>query len=708
MNEPSLLDYLKAKLNPWQKEKVEIPAVTETDSDSAAGSPQPASIKWNLFAFSGLPWRSLLALCMGLIGQRFLEPPVNSYLLPVGYYALAALMLGWAYWVGEWKLPIAAQQEEKEDPLTLRRNWFIAGMLFSAVAFITFNENLFNEVNVFFWLAGILCFSVALFLINWQETYIKLSQFIQQPSWNVSITRWGLIVLAAFLLVGFFRFYDLAGTPGEPFSDHAEKLLDVYNVTQGQTNIFFPRNTGREFIQMYWTALMAWVFGTGLSFISLKIGTTLIGFFALPFIYLLGRDLFNKRVGLLALLLAGMAYWLNVISRVGLRFPLYPAFTAPVLYFLLRGLRLQNRNDFIWAGLFLGLGLHGYSTFRIVPFVVAAAILIYIIHTRSVMARRQAVILFVIVALAALLVFLPLLRVAIEFPGDVFYRSLTRIAETERPLPGPAWQILAQNMWKSALMMNVDNGGIWVHSVAARPALDVVSAVLFAFGYFLLLLRYLQKRDWLDLFLLLAVPLLMLSSSLSLAFPEENPSLNRSGGAAIVVFLIAALALDGLYSAFRESASRFGKGIGWGLVALLLIWSGLQNYDLVFNQYKTQFRYSAWNSSEMGRVIAAFVAAGNPVEDAHVVPFPYWVDTRLVGVWAGYPTRDFAMWRDDLNTSLDDTGAKLFLVKDEDSETLSVLRAMYPQASYNLYQSQTPGKNFWMVFVPPLNIPVVP
>jgi len=27
-----------------------------------------------------------------------------------------------------------------------------------------------------------------------------------------------------------------------------------------------------------------------------------------------------------------------------------------------------------------------------------------------------------------------------------------------------------------------------------------------------------------------------------------------------------------------------------------------------------------------------------------VVPFPYWVDTRLPGVWAGIPNRDFAMW----------------------------------------------------------------
>ena len=71
--------------------------------------------------------------------------------------------------------------------------------------------------------------------------------------------------------------------------------------------------------------------------------------------------------GLFALLFAGIGYWPNVISRVGLRFPLYPLFVAPTLYYLLRGLRTRNRNDFILSGLFLGLGLHGYSPIRILP-----------------------------------------------------------------------------------------------------------------------------------------------------------------------------------------------------------------------------------------------------------------------------------------------------------------------------------------------------
>ena len=101
----------------------------------------------------------------------------------------------------------------------------------------------------------------------------------------------------------------------------------------------------------------------------------------MPFIYLLGKEIANRRAGLLAMLFAGIAYWPNVISRVGLRFPLYPLFVAPTFYFLLRGLRTRNRNDFILSGLFLGLGLHGYTPFRIVPLLAIVTLILWGLYT---------------------------------------------------------------------------------------------------------------------------------------------------------------------------------------------------------------------------------------------------------------------------------------------------------------------------------------
>ena len=119
-----------------------------------------------------------------------------------------------------------------------------------------------------------------------------------------------------------------------------------------------------------------------------------------------------------------------------------------------------------------------------------------------------------------------------------------------------------------------DNGQIWVHSIPYRPALGIVSGAFFVLGVGLLIARYIKRRHWLDLFLLVSLPLLMMPSILSLAFPEENPSLNRTGGALVVVFLIVGLAFDGLLTALKSKGLSPGGrlvGMAAGSDAIILV-----------------------------------------------------------------------------------------------------------------------------------------
>jgi len=674
------------------------------------------------------PWRSLLGLAMALLAQYMLEPvgivlALGNWHLEkagqnipaaMGMYVLALALIGWGIFEQEWNLPARPPEQDGNDPSTVRLLPFLASLGVSYAAFLGFDDNLFTANNVFLWLTGMALFVFAVWLPSPHRVHLPQSPYTRQR------VLWGALLLLVSALALFFRVYRLDQVPSEPFSDHAEKILDIYEVTQGQTSIFFTRNTGREAFQMYWTILVSWIFGSGLSFSSLKIGTVLLGLLTLPYVYLLGKEIGGQRVGLLALLLTGIGYWPNVISRVGLRFPLYPLFAAPTLFYLLRGLRTRQRNDFILAGLFLGVGLHGYSPIRIMPFVVMAAIGLYLLHAQSQNARKDAVVWLTLVGLTSLVVFLPLLRYTLDNPQAFSYRAFSRLGSLEQPLPGPAYQIFFSNLWKALRMFNYDDGEIWVHSVTHRPALDVVSAALFLIGTLLTLIRYLRRRHWLDLFLLLSVPLLAMPSILSLAFPGENPALNRAGAAYIPAFLLAALALDGLLTAVAhqpaiglgngEQAKRSGKmrtRLAWGLAILLLSASAIQNYDLVFRQYASQFDSGAWNSSEMGAVIKQFGQTYGTTETVWIVPFPHWVDTRLPGVWAGIPNRDFAMWRENLPNTVELRGPKLFLVKanlnqpeNNDQATLDALQALYPQGRLELHPSRVEGHEFWTYFVP--------
>ncbi|MBI5962636.1 MAG: hypothetical protein HY863_04105, partial [Chloroflexi bacterium] len=401
-------------------------------------------------------------------------------------------------------------------------------------------------------------------------------------------------------------------------------------------------------------------------------------------------------VGLFALFLFGIAYWPNVISRIGLRFPLYPLFVAPTLFYLTRGLRTRNRNDFILSGIFLGLGLHGYSPFRIMPILVVVAFIIYMLHNRTKEDNKQALVWLSIIVMTSLFVFLPLLRYWIANPDMFGYRAMSRLTSMETELPGPAWQIFLSNLYRGLLMFNWDNGEIWVNSMPLRPALDVVSGALFVIGIVLLIARYIRGRDWRDLVLLVSIPTLLMPSILSLAFPGENPALNRAGGGAVAAILVSAMALEGLVAGLGVEKRRLF--IAYGLVGVLFVASAFQNFDIVFNKFDTQFRAGAWNTSDMGRFISDFEDKYGQTDSVWIVPFPYWVDTRLPGVWAGVPNRDFALWPEQFADTLDVPAPKMIIFRYDDVETEKALKVLYPDGVLSRYTSPLEGKDF-MIFI---------
>ena len=723
--EPSVLDYLKSKLKFWEHgEKIHIPGEFELPQETPAETFQSVEVQPALLPDAQdsmamakpprekpaepnrWPWRSLLALALALMAQRTWDA-VTDRTATVGLvlYTFALALLIWSFLSKEWNLAPLPETGTISDLGQVRWLPLIAAIPLTLAAFLTLNNNLFTLINVTLWVLAILCIVWGFWLPGEgiRPYWTRLKTFLKGDAWQLKLSRLTLLILVMLVVIGFFRIYNLTGVPSEPTSDHAEKLQDVYDVSQGLAHIFFPRNTGREAIQMYLTLVVSWIFGTGLSYLSLKIGTVICGLATLPYLYLLGKEFGGKRIGLLAVFFAGIAYWPNIISRFGLRFPLYPLFVAPTLYYLLRGLRTRSRNDFILSGLFLGFGLHGYTPMRIVPIVVAIAVGIYLLHPQSKGSRKQALTCLVILALVSLIVFLPLARYWVDAPDSFTGRAFSRLGTPDSPLPGPAWQVFLSNTWNALRMFNWDDGDTWVTSIVFRPALDIVSGALFLLGVALVLIRYIRKRHWLDLFLLLSLPLLELPSILSLAFPIENPVLSRAGAVFIPAFLIVAMALDGLLSAIKLKMNRrLGSAFSWAVILFLAGFSIFQNYDLVFHQYADQYTASQWNTSELGAVIQQFGQVYGTTDSVWIVAFPYWVDTRLPGDTIGIPNRDFAISPQDFGKTLDVKGPKLFLIKVDDKKDAQALEQLYPLGALSTFHSATKidGMNFLILFVP--------
>jgi hypothetical protein len=736
MDEPSVLDYVKSKLAP-RKYPLKAPG---SGMGVPPGPPELAQVLTPYAAdtaqTNAWPWRSFLGLLIALLAQRSLEPQPNRSMngavwIGLLLFACAGILIAWAAWRDEWQAAALPETQferigsktavsqailyNRQDPLTVRGWALIAGVAFALLAFLNFSNNLFTPLNL-----GLLILAVFLLVVAfwrseeaWPVKAARLRnnlsnrQFRLFSTATVRNSAWVLSFLTLLALSAYFRFADLAQTPGEMNSDHAEKIYDVMRVLAGQTNIFFPNNGGREALQMYLVAGLYKFFGAGLNFMTLKIVSTLVGFLALPFYYLLGREVGNRRVGLLAMAFAGVAYWPNVVSRLGLRLPFYFLFTAVVTYFLLRALRVGRRNDFIFLGLALGLSFFGYSADRALPLLVLLGMGVYMLHPRPIAQRKQAFWLTLMALVIAGVVFLPMLRYLLDQPESFLYRTLTRISSVEQPLPSPALLIFLRNTGRALTMFSWSDGEVWTTSIPFRPALDTASGALFWAGVTLVFVTYLRKRQWQHLFLLLSIPVLMLPSIMSLAFPSENPNLYRTGGAAIPVFLLVGLALDGLMTAIETrrtqspSQTRLAPILAWGLAIILFFISAYQSYNLTFNQYRQQYELAAWNTSEMGQVVKDFAATFGKVDNVWVMGYPYWVDTRLIGIISGYPLRNFAMFVEDLGKIPVNSASKLFLINPQDQNAISALQQRYSQGVLSVYPTKNPDKKFLIFFVPP-------
>src|SRR5262249_12877654 len=107
-----------------------------------------------------------------------------------------------------------------------------------------------------------------------------------------------LVVLAIVLLGAFYRYYHLDTLPSDPNSDHAERLLDVRDIPDGQRPWFLVRNPGREPLQFYLTAPLAAVRGD--DYLSLKLITAGLGVLGILWCFLFARQFFGNAVGLVA------------------------------------------------------------------------------------------------------------------------------------------------------------------------------------------------------------------------------------------------------------------------------------------------------------------------------------------------------------------------------------------------------------------------
>ncbi len=551
----------------------------------------------------------------------------------------------------------------------------------------------FHLPGVTFWIAAI-----AFWLLAWWPPHRRIAEAASERPRAGWAARAALILIMA--AAAWFRFHDLAGVPANPVSDHAEEMLDLRELLDGRHGIYFFRNLGIAPFHFYWTAALLELFGLPVHYLWVKAATAAFGLLLVPALYLAGKELGGVGLGLAAAGFAAWGKWPVSLARIGQEYAYAIPFAALVLWALLRWLRRGDRVSLLVAGVAIAFGLGTYTAFRVVPVLVPLAVVAALGDVRRRGRRPAAVGDGLLVAATSAIVFLPVLKFILVGEHRQFFwdRVATRVTDVEREIADNRLAVFAENLVNMARAFHWKGASTWTLLSMDEPFLDVVTGALLLAGL-VLALRHAVSGSWRWTWLLAALFVLTLPSTLAIAYPNENPSLNRAGPAIPAVFLLAGLAFAHLWECFlRERAAL--RVVGLSALLASAGFSIQQNARAYFGRFGASYDALIEHAMEMAAVIRKYHAEGVPIRQSYLLAVDYWVDARNIAHELDDPA-----WADTNNIPTPEVPEDLtarplvFIYRSNDTERVETLRRLYPGGTARLYPQSHPDRDFGVYFV---------
>lgn len=394
-----------------------------------------------------------------------------------------------------------------------------------------------------------------------------------------------LLVLTAFAV----RFWNIESLPSGLWIDEAVNAADAITAnTTGSYQWFYPNNYGREGLFINLQAFSLKIFGNTIP--ALKLWSAIFGTLAVLGVYLLGKELFGRRApAFFAAFSMAFSYWALNFSRIGFRAIMTPAFLALAFYFFFKGFRTERKRFFFFAGLFVGLGLHGYIASRLVPAIFILLIPFLWLSYQNFFRRFWKHGLVFI--LGALIAASPMLyHFFWSHPEDFASRSTAVSVFDEEVNQGDLVGTLVTSMVLSLQKYNFVGDANWRHNYPPYPLLDPITGAFFLSALLFLALQTItllwtrftkglrDQRLVRNVFLVGSFLVMLAPEFLT---KEGVPHALRAIGTQVPVFLMVGFAIHWLYR-YGEQALPFSKKVFHILVIVLLIGGASINFVKYF------------------------------------------------------------------------------------------------------------------------------
>lgn len=409
---------------------------------------------------------------------RFREPDpwkkvATVTMVALGFSVLAGLVYG---------LSSSRRSESEEAPaFHVRPKLLLASAILFAALLVSYG--FFGETSLVRWLW--LLSGAALLLPLYRA---ESPRFIPK---EIAVWEW-LILGAATAIAFFFRFWRVTEFPSHVDNDVGVMGLKTLEVISGNIEQWTGlTSSGHPYASHQILAAGVRLFGgdhEGIVMFSVLAGTLTV-----PLVFLLGRLLFGRQAGLIAMAMLMGSYTHIHFSRI-LFGPIATLFVTLSLYLLLRALR---EGLMFWAalsGLTLGFGLHTYYSARISPLLAVAVLGAWAVW--SLVSRKDKAAVVLTFALGSLVGLGPTVGFALkkpkEFSGrtdsvvlwspDIMRHSMSKYATDSRAV------VVREQVRRSFLTLYfyADQS---THFGFPRPMVGTLTAVLFTVGFGLCLAR---------------------------------------------------------------------------------------------------------------------------------------------------------------------------------------------------------------------------
>lgn len=385
-------------------------------------------------------------------------------------------------------------------------------------------------------------------------------------------------LLAFIIALGFFlRVYNINSAPPGLYPDEAVNGIDALEANDtGIYQWFYSANNGREGLFMNIIAFCFKFFGV--STFTLKLPSIIFGTLTILGTYLLAKELFGKRVGFISSFLVAVSFWPIHFSRISFRANMLPFVLVFSFYFLFKGVRTKKWLDFIIAGLFLGIGLHTYISFRVTPLILVVALVALIACQERFLKNYWKHILIFI--LFTFLTAAPMLY-TFFYAHPEYWTSRTSNISIFNPEvnQGHFATTFLKTFGLSLAKYTFWGDQNWRHNYPPYPLLDPITGIAFLFGiiyiitksFHLIFLRFVKKiRD--EKF---AIYITLLAWFFVMLIPEfmgaeSNPHALRAIGTLPVVFIFTGFAFNYLIGLSERRSFKFNHFIAPFVIVMLI------------------------------------------------------------------------------------------------------------------------------------------